>query len=332
VGSVTEGHAGALLERHRAELTAYCYRLLASGFEAEDAVQETLVRAWRSFHRFDEARGPLLSWLYAIATRVCLDMLRSAPRRARAMDLAPPSRAGAPLGAPLAEARWVQPVPDVRVLPAGGDPGELAAARETIRLAFVALLQHLPPRQRAVLVLRDVLCWRAAEVAWLLGTSVPSVNSALQRARNTLGARNPTPLAPLEPAGEAQERLLARYVDAFERDDVDGLVSLLHEDAAMSMPPFGWWLRGRPEIRRAPLAPGLPCRGSRLVRTAASGCPAFGQYRPAGPGGRPEPFALVVLEVSGGWITGMTTYLDAKRLFPLFDLPALAGEERRPPG
>jgi RNA polymerase sigma-70 factor (ECF subfamily) len=313
---------GSLLERHRVDLTAHCYRLLGSGFEAEDAVQETLVRAWRSFDRFDEARGPLLPWLYAIATRVCLDMLRGAQRRALAMDLAPPARAGGPLGAPLPEARWVQPVPDGRVLAAGDDPGEVAAARETVRLAFVALLQHLPPRQRAALVLREVLGWKAAEVARLLGTTVPAVNSALQRARNTLGARRPSPLAPLEPAGEAQARLLARYVDAFERADVDGLVALMHEDAAMSMPPFRWWLRGRPEIRRALLGADLPCRGSRLVRTAASGCPAFGQYGPAASGGGHEPFALVVLELSGGRVTGMTTYLDAERLFPLFDLPA----------
>ncbi len=264
---------GLLLEGHRVELTGYCYRILGSGFEAEDAVQETLIRAWRSFSRFDPGRAPLLSWLHAIATRVCFDMLRT-------------------------------------------------VARETIRLAFVAALQHLPPRQRAVLILRDVLCWKADEAARLLDTTAAAVNSALQRARATLAARDLTSFAPLQPGDEVRERLLTRYMNAFERDDVEALVSLLHEDAAMSMPPFEWWLRGRAEIRRALLAADLPCHGSRLVRTAASGSPAFGQYRPTGVDGRYEPFALVVVEVSGGLITETTTYLDATRLFPLFALPA----------
>ena len=294
--------------------------MLGSGFEAEDAVQETLIRAWRCFSSFDERRGPLLPWLHSIATRICLDMLRSAQRRARAMDLALPSYAGAPLGAPLPEARWVQPIPDSHVMPAGGDPGELAIARDTLRLAFVAALQHLPPRQRAVLILRDVLCWKADEVARLLETTVASVNSALQRARATLAERNPTPVAQPAPGDPDHEQLIARYVDAFERDDVEALVSLLHEEATMSMPPFRWWLRGRAEILRALVAVGLPCHGARLLRTNANGSPAFGQYRRLG--GRYEPFALVVIEVSAGGITETVSYLDPARLFPLFALPA----------
>jgi RNA polymerase sigma-70 factor (ECF subfamily) len=312
-------------EQYRVELIGYCYRMLGSAFEAEDAVQETLVRAWRRLDRFDEDRALLRSWLYAIATNVCLDMLRSSQRRARPVDLAPASSAGAPLGVPLPESVWVQPIPDGRVLPAGGDPAELAVQRETIRLAFVAALQHLPPRQRAVLLLREVLCWTAEEVARLLDTTVAPVTSALQRARSTLAARKLAPAEPFRPMDQAQQQLLARYCDAFERHDVQTLVSLLHEDATMSMPPFAWWLRGRGEIRRALLGAGRPCDGARLVPTVANGSPAFGQYRPSGPQGGYQPFALVVIEVTGGLITETTTYLDAKRLFPLFDLPTGAG-------
>jgi RNA polymerase sigma-70 factor, ECF subfamily len=305
------------LEQFRVELIGYCYRMLGSAFEAEDAVQEILVRAWRRLDRFDQDRAPLRSWLYAIATNVCLDMLRSPQRRARAMDLGPSSSAGAP----LPESTWVLPVPDSRVLPAGGDPAELAVQRETIRLAFVAALQHLPPRQRAVLLLREVLCWTAEEVARLLDTTVASVTSALQRARSTLAARKIEPAESLRPMDKAQRQLLARYCDAFERYDVQTLVSLLHQDATMSMPPFAWWLRGRGEIRRALLGAGRPCDGARLVPTVANGSPAFGQYRPSGPAGGYQPFALVVIELSDGLITETTTFLDAQRLFPLFDLP-----------
>ena len=309
------------LEQFRVELTRYCYQLLGSAFEAEDAVQETLVRAWRRFDQFDEGRAPLRSWLYAIATNVCLDMLRSPQRRARPMDIGPPSSAGAPLGVPLPESTWVQPIPDGRVLPAERDPAEWAVQRETVRLAFVAALQTLPPRQRAVLVLREVLCFTAEEVARSLDTTVASVTSALQRARSTLAARRLEPGEPFQPMAPAQQRLLARYCDAFERYDVQALVSLLHEDATMSMPPFAWWLRGRDEIRKALLAAGRPCDGARLVPTVANGSPAFGQYRPSGPQGGYEPFALVVIEVWNGVITETTTYLDAGRLFPSFGLP-----------
>ncbi|MEU9510108.1 sigma-70 family RNA polymerase sigma factor [Micromonospora sp. NPDC048170] len=307
----------ARLERFRTELTGYCYRMLGSGFEAEDAVQETLVRAWQAYDRYDERRASLRTWLYRIATNVCLDMLRSAQRRTLAMDLGPAAAAGATIGPPVADQRWIHPIPDGRVLPATGSPEELAVQRETIRLAFVAALQHLPPRQRAVLILRDVLCWTAVEVARLLETTVASVNSALQRARATLRANAPTPGDSRRPADPAQRELLDRYCAAFERHDVATLVSLLHEDATMSMPPFGWWIRGRDQIRLALLDPGASCAGARLRPAEANGSPAFWQTRP-GPDGEHLPFALVLLDVFQGAITGIVTYLDADRLVPLF--------------
>lgn len=318
------------LEGYRSELTGYCYRMLGSGFEAEDAVQETLVRAWQSYQRYDERRGSLRTWLYRIATNVCLDMLRSAQRRALAVDLGPASPAGSALGPPVADERWIMPIADHRALPATGSPEELAVQRETIRLAFVAALQHLPPRQRAVLILRDVLCWSAQEVAQLLDTTAASVNSALQRARATVTANAPTPGAPRRPEDPAQRDLLARYCVAFERHDVATLVSLLHEDATMSMPPFAWWLRGRDQIRSAMSAPQASCAGARLWPVEANGSPAFWQTRPA-PDGEHVPFALVLLDVVDDAITGIVTYLGADRLAPLFDpapqrsLPAATG-------
>src|SRR5919107_116160 len=258
------------LDQYRRELTGYCYRMLGSGFEAEDAVQETMVRAWRAIDGF-EGRSAVRSWLYRIATNVCLDMLRSRQRRARPMDLGPSSTADSSLGAPLPEATWIQPIPDDRVLPEDGDPAELAATRETIRLAFVTALQHLPPRQRAVLILREVLRWRATEVAELLDTSVASVNSALQRARATLAANQVSAEGAGEPVDDAQRELLARYVDAFERYDMDALTSLLHEDATWNMPPFELWLQTHPDIVKWCLGPGIACRGSKLVPTTANG-------------------------------------------------------------
>ncbi|MER7334416.1 MULTISPECIES: sigma-70 family RNA polymerase sigma factor [unclassified Micromonospora] len=313
--------ASARLEPFRTELTGYCYRMLGSGFEAEDAVQETLVRAWRSLDRYDPGRASLRTWLYRIATNVCLDMLRSPQRRALAVDLGGPAGGGPDIGEPLSERVFVQPVPDSRVLPADGDPAELVVRRETIRLAFVAALQHLPPRQRAVLILRDVLCWTAEEVAHLLETTVAAVTSAVQRARATLRAVGPTLGEPLRPSDPAQRDLLARYCAAFERHDVAALVALLHEDATMSMPPFAWWIGGRDRIGRVLRAPDASCAGARLVPAEANGVPAYWQTRP-GPDGVHAPFGLVLLDVSAGLVTGITTWLDVDRLIPLFAVPA----------
>jgi RNA polymerase sigma-70 factor (ECF subfamily) len=308
------------LEQHRAELTAYSYRMLGSAFEAEDAVQETLLRAWRSFDGF-EGRAALRSWLYRIATNVCLDMLNGRQRRARPMDLGPARTAVEPLGDALPEATWIQPIPDGRVMPADADPAEVAEMRESIRLAFIAALQHLPPRQRAVLILREVLRWKATEVAELLDTTVASVNSALQRARAALAAGDVTTTDSSLSLDDEQRALLARYVDAFERYDLDSLTSLLHEDATWSMPPYELWLQSHLDIRRWCLGPGIACRGSRLIPTVANGAPAFGQYKPGGPGGSYEPWSLQVLEISGGRIAGISFFLDTATLFPLFGLP-----------
>ena len=318
--TIDSGELELRLEQHRAELTAYCYRMMGSTFEAEDAVQETMLRAWRSFDQF-EGRAALRSWLYRIATNVCLDMLNGRQRRARPMDLGPSRPADGPIGDVLPEATWIHPIPDDRVLPEDGDPAELAVARETIRLAFVAALQHLPARQRAVLILREVLRWKATEVAELLGTSVASVNSALQRARAALATSDVAADGPFQPMDEGQQALLARYVDAFERYDLESLTSLLHEDVTWNMPPYELWLQGHRDVRYWCLGPGIGCKGSRLIPTTANGSPAFGQYRPSGPGGSYEPWSLQVLEISGDRISGVSFFLDTERLFPLFGLP-----------
>ena len=299
------------LEQHRRELTAYCYRMVGSPFEAEDAVQETLLRAWKSIDRF-EGRSELRSWLYRIATNVCLDLLNGRERRARPMDLGPAQEPVAANLNTLPEVTWIEPLPD--------DPADVAESRETIRLAFVAALQHLPPRQRAVLILCEVLRWKAAEVAELLETSVASVNSALQRARATLEASE---INPSEPALDEPDReLLARYVEAFERYDMEALTSLIHEDATQSMPPFDLWLSGRDDIFAWWVGPGAGCRGSRVIPTvAANGSPAFGQYKPSETGEGYEPWALQVLEISDGRIVELTFFLGTETIFPLFGLP-----------
>jgi RNA polymerase sigma-70 factor, ECF subfamily len=303
------------LEQHRAELTAYSYRMLGSPFEAEDAVQETMIRAWRGYDRF-EGRAALRSWLYRIATNVCLDMLNGRERRARPMDLGP---AGEPIVENLRtpDVPWLQPVPDALV----ADPAELAVERETIKLAFVAALQHLPPRQRAVLILREVLRWQASEVAELLETSVASVNSALQRARDTMDTASVEKASPA--ALSADDRsMLERYVQAFQAYDVDALTALIQEDATQSMPPFDLWLRGRDDILTWWFGPGIGCRGSRVVPVGtANGSPAFGQYKPSADGGY-EPWALQVLELENGRIGEFSFFLDTDTLFPLFGLPA----------
>ncbi|MBL0887805.1 sigma-70 family RNA polymerase sigma factor [Myceligenerans indicum] len=312
------------LEKYRRELTGYCYRMLGGAFDAEDAVQETLLRAWRSYGRF-EGRSSLRTWLYRIAGNVCLDMIGSSrAKRERPMGLGGPS---APvvdsLAAELPEERWIEPVPDDRVLPGPGDPADTAVARESVRLAFVAALQTLPEKQRAVLVLREVLRWPAREVADLLETSVASVNSALQRARATLSDRaldldtaSATPST--EPSAKERE-LLERYIDAFERYDMDELSALLREDAVMNMPPYAMWLQGVADIRSWMLGVGSGCRGSRCVPVRANGSLAYGQYRPD-PNGGWSPWGLAVLETDGDAITGITTFRSPERLFPLFGL------------
>jgi RNA polymerase sigma-70 factor, ECF subfamily len=295
------------LEEHRRELTAYCYRMLASPFEAEDAVQETMLRAWRAFDRF-EGRAAVRSWLYRIATNVCFDLLQGRERRARPMDLGP---AGEPVVENLRtpDVPWLQPIPD---------PADEAVERETIKLALVGALQHLPPKQRAALILCEVLRWQASEAAELLGTSVASVNSALQRARATLDTVEAPASATPE---EVDAELLARYVAAFEAYDMEALTSLIHEDATQSMPPYDLWLRGRDDIFTWWWGPGIGCKGSRVVPTvAANGSPAFGQYKPAEGGGY-EPWALQVLEIRDGRIGELSFFLDTETLFPLFGLP-----------
>jgi RNA polymerase sigma-70 factor, ECF subfamily len=312
------------LERHRRRLSAHCYRMLGSAFEAEDALQETFIRAWRGIDRF-EGRAELGTWLYRIATNVCLNMLAGRARRALPMTLEPPSPGDGDLGAPLAEAAWVTPMPDARVLAADADPAESAATRDSIRLAFVAALQHLQPRPRAVLLLRDVLGWHADEVAEALGTTVTAVHSMLRRARRTM-ARRDTARDDGAALGQSEWKLVARYVDAFQRFDVDALVALLRDDATLSMPPVPGWLRGRTAIGRFWRAEGGACRGSRLLLTRANGVHAFGAYRP-GPDGDHHAFGIQVLELAGGYITGVHAHIDPG-LFPLFDLPDRLPAER----
>ncbi len=309
------------LEQYRTELRGYCYRMLGSVFDADDAVQETLVKAWQGLDRFEQ-RSSVRSWLYRIATNVCLDALRSSRRRATPMDLSSPVPATTPPGETLPESHWLEPAPEADVVPATGDPAQRAVLQDSVRLAFVAALQHLPPRQRAVLVLREVLCWQAAEVAELLDTSVASVSSALQRARATMAATTAagSEAAPPGPLTAGDEVLLQRYVRAFEAYDIPSLVQLLREDASISMPPYAMWLRGRDDLARWYLGFGKGCRGSRLVPVAANGSPAFGQYRPAPDGGH-VPWSVQVLELQDGRVRHVHHFLDPA-LFARFGLPA----------
>jgi len=304
------------IEAHRQALTGHCYRMLGSAVDADDATQETIIRAWKHAGQFD-GRAALLTWLYRIATNVCIAELSHRKRRARPIEERP---AGTPAD-PLVEqpaTHWIEPIPDARAIPADADPSERAMLRQSIRLAFVAALQSLAPKQRATLLLVEVLGWSAAEVAETLGASVASVNSALQRARATLAGRDwravPSELT------ETQEQMLQQYVAAFERYDVDQLVALLRDDATFSMPPYVLWLQGPESVRSWLLGMGAGCRGSRLVPTAACGLPAFGQYKADADGGH-KPFALVVLELSGDRIEGWNSFLDTTALFPKFQLP-----------
>ncbi|WP_411082005.1 sigma-70 family RNA polymerase sigma factor [Streptomyces sp. cmx-18-6] len=319
------GEAGAAdvdarLESHRTELTGYCYRMLGSAFEAEDAVQDTLVRAWRNFDRF-EGRSSLRSWLYRIATNVCLDMLSAGSKRARPVDLTGPTPLARAALTPRPENVWLEPMPDGRILPTVQDPAEAAVARESVRLAFVAALQHLPPKQRAVLILREVLAWKAAEVAELLETTVASVNSALQRARATLTETEGRIPDAADPLDEEQQKLLERYVRAFEGYDMTALTALLHEDAVMTMPPFDLWLQGTSDITGFMTTLGAACAGSRLLPVSVNGSPGFAHYKPDPAGSGFVPWAVQVIDVRDGAISGMHCFLDVERWFPLFGLP-----------
>ncbi|MGW7067706.1 sigma-70 family RNA polymerase sigma factor [Streptomyces sp. NPDC054855] len=316
----TTSELDVTLEKHRVELTGYCYRMLGSAFEAEDAVQDTMVRAWRSYEKF-EGRSSLRSWLYRIATNVCLDMLNAGNRRARPMDLT----AAAPLAqaalTPRPDNVWLEPMPDARVLPSVSDPAEAAVAKESVRLAFIAALQQLPPKQRAVLILREVLAWKASEAAELLDTSVASVNSALQRARATLAERPADDTATSDPLDEEQQKLLERYVAAFEGYDMAALTALLHEDAIMTMPPFDLWLRGTADITGFMSTMGASCADSRLLPVDVNGTPGFAHYKPDPEKGGFTPWAVQVIEISEGRIAGFHCFLDTPRWFPLFGLP-----------
>ena len=321
-GSRAVDHAPEFAERlepFRRELTGYCYRMLGSSSEAEDATQDALLKAWRSLDRF-EGRSSLRSWLYRIATNTCFDMLGSRQRRARPMDLSSAQHADSYLAPGLSGETWIEPMPDGQALPGGDDPAERAVEQESIRLAFVTALQVLPPRQRAALILCDVLRWQATEVAQLLETSVASVNSALQRARATLADGEVAVTDVFAPLDAEQRALLDRYVDAFERYDMDALTALVYEDATMSMPPFALWLRGAADIRAWMLGQGAECQGSRLIPAEpANGSPTFGQYR-VDPAGGHTAWALVVLELRDGLVVGINSFLDTQRLFPQFGL------------
>ncbi|MFJ8051563.1 sigma-70 family RNA polymerase sigma factor [Streptomyces luteogriseus] len=321
-GTATSTDLDTRLEAHRTELTGYCYRMLGSSFEAEDAVQDTMVRAWRSYDKF-EGRSSLRSWLYRIATNVCLDMLTAGNKRARPMDLTESTPLAQAALSPRPDNTWLEPMPDARVLPSTHDPAEAAVAKESVRLAFMAALQQLPAKQRAVLILREVLAWKASEVAELLDTSVASVNSALQRARATLAERQEpgAEAAVSDPLDEDQQKLLDRYVAAFEGYDMTALTALLHEDAVMTMPPFDLWLTGTRDITGFMTTLGAPCAGSRLLPVQVNGLPGFAQYKPDPDKGGFMPWAVQVLEISDGRITGFHCFLDTQRWFPLFDLP-----------
>ena len=307
------------LEQHRRTLTGHCYRMLGSAAEADDAVQETMVRAWRNLHGF-EGRSSLRTWLIRISTRVCLDALEARGRRMLVRERGPAGGVDSTVSSLDTQpgSCWLEPIADAEALPADADPDELLSLRQSIRLAFVAALQHLPPRQRAMLLLTDVLGWSAAEAASCLEVSVAAVNSALQRARATLSTRDLAEArAPLSPP---QLRLVDRYVEAFERYDMDALTALLHADATMAMPPHALWFRGHDAIRAWLTGPGAACRGSRLVPTRACDAPAFGHYKP-GPDGGLVPWSLILLEFSGEHIAAMTYFLDTEALFPRFGLP-----------
>lgn len=287
--------------------------MLGSVIDADDAVQETMVRAWRNLDGFDE-RSSLRTWLYRIATNVCLDALSHKSRRERPVDLGSVGTVDDALETKSRE-HWLEPIGDAYAVPADADPVERLMLRQSIRLAFVAAVQHLPPKQRAALLMTEVLGCSASEVAECLQTTLPAVNSALQRARETLGTRDLHQAA--SPTSDFQAGLVDKYVAAFESYNVDAITALLREDATLSMPPYTLWLRGHESIRAWLLGKGAGCRGSRLVPLQAAGAPAFGHYRDHGR----QPWAIIVLDIEGDKITGMTSFLDTETLFPKFGLP-----------
>lgn len=305
-------------EKHRVALTGHCYRMLGSIVDANDAVQETMIRAWRARESFQE-RSSVRTWLYRIATNVCLDNLSDTKKRERPFELGHVGTVHDELVALPAE-RWIEPCPDAHCVPSDEDPQRQLIMRQSIRLAFITAMQHLPPKQRAALLLTEVLGWSVSDAADCLLTTAASINSALQRARATLSTRDLS----LEPVvlSSTQRELVNRYVLAFEQYDVETLVSLLKQDAIMSMPPYSLWLQGRQSIGDWLVGRGCGCQGSRLVTTAACGSPAFGQYRQPSPGVF-QPWAVVVLELGDDKIEKQTFFLDTERLFPLFGLGAL---------
>ena len=292
--------------------------MLGSAFDADDAVQETMIRAWRAYDRFD-GRSSLKSWLYRIATNVCIDELNRRGRRARPIEEGAPASGAPPMEALTQQpaSYWIEPILDADIADADAGPDEKAALRQSVRLAFVAALQKLPPKQRAALLMAEVLDCPVAEVADTLETSVASVNSALQRARSSLSKRNVEEPAQLTPS---QQKMLNRYVAAFESYDVHGLVGLMKQEVTFCMPPYSLWLQGPLDIETWMLGLGSGCRGSRMIPTFASGWPAFAQYRPDPHGGY-KAWALIVLELAGDRIVGVNNFLDVDRLFPRFGFP-----------
>jgi RNA polymerase sigma-70 factor (ECF subfamily) len=314
-----------LVEPHRAELHAHCYRMLGSLHDAEDTVQDALLRAWRGLPRF-EGRSTPRSWLYRIATNACLDAIARRPRRVLPIDFGPPTDPNDAPGEPASEAVWIEPYPDDALdLPDGyAAPATRYEQREAVELAFIAALQHLPGRQRAVLILREVLGFSAREVADALDTTVASVNSALQRARRTLDARLPDPSqqATLRALGDAAVRdVVRRFADAFERADVEAIVALLAEDVTFSMPPYAAWCRGRDAVADSWLMPSARPSGLRYVPTRVNGQLALGTYHLDPRGERYVPVALDVLTLRGSAIADVIAF-RAPGLLPRLGLPA----------
>jgi RNA polymerase sigma-70 factor (ECF subfamily) len=318
LGSAPTSTSEADLETYRVELTGYCYRMMGSIFEAEDAVQETMIRAWRNLASF-EGRSSLRSWMYRIATNVCLTALTATERkRVRPVDFGPSSFAELPIGPKRPEIPWIEPAPDRMVLPGNVDPAELAVQRESVRLAFIAALQNLPPKQRAAMILCEVLRWKAEEAAELLETSEAAINSALQRARATIEGLDLVDQK--VDLTEDKHQLARKYAESFEAYDMDALTSLLRDEVVMSMPPYDLWLVGPAEVRTWMLGHGKGCKDSAVVLTEANGTVAYGQYR-RNEQGEFHPWALGVLDVDNNQISAITSFLDVPKLFPLFGLP-----------